>query len=462
MAKHSTRIKATTVPNHGTGSLTSAITEIQVDDLFGLYTYKLCPPLNTRGAPGRLLILYGDNGSGKTTLLRLIYHLLSKEDNRGHRTFLATVPFRRLAVRIGDNVVVSARREREQLTGSYILSVARDGHKPIEILAATDDSNVIRISEQSAEERTRWQTFIDALTKLQLTLYYLPDDRKLESPFHTPDEYRSTGRSETEASLIHRHLLLMPDIAPPTPPLEAALQRTNDWIREEALRGSNEGQANTNSIYAGIVSQLAQAGPKHKRRPKHIGELKTQLLDLERRSKTFSSFGLTSPLKIEDLTNALATAPQPKRSIIEDILRPYIDGMAARLDALQRLQRLLTLFLTALNGFFTNKTLAFDLARGFEITARNGAHLSPSALSSGEKQLLLLFCNAITARNAASIFLIDEPELSLNIKWQRKLLSALMALVSDSTVQFVAATHSIELLSGYRSHVLPLTDAMED
>jgi energy-coupling factor transporter ATP-binding protein EcfA2 len=84
--------------------------------------------------------------------------------------------------------------------------------------------------------------------------------------------------------------------------------------------------------------------------------------------------------------------------------------------------------------------------------------LAPAALSSGEKQLLLLFCNVIAAKNRTALFLLDEPELSLNIKWQRKLLQTLLQLIGDSPVQLLVATHSLELLSSYRSHVLPLND----
>jgi predicted ATP-dependent endonuclease of OLD family len=162
-------------------------------------------------------------------------------------------------------------------------------------------------------------------------------------------------------------------------------------------------------------------------------------------------------LNIAELSDAVTGATAAKRLIIDDILRPYVDGVAARLDALQRLQRLLTLFLDAINSFFVNKRIEFDLTKGFTLVSKNGELLRPGALSSGEKQLLLLFCNVVTMRNRASVFLIDEPELSLNIKWQRQLLSSLLSLVSERTVQFVVATHSIELLANYKANVMPLS-----
>lgn len=85
--------------------LPTFVTEIEVEQLFNLYSYRLA---FEQGAPvdlSRLLILYGDNGSGKTTLLSLIFNLLSPAQGRSHRTFLASTPFRRFAVRLGAELV---------------------------------------------------------------------------------------------------------------------------------------------------------------------------------------------------------------------------------------------------------------------------------------------------------------------------------------------------------------------
>ena len=73
-------------------------------------------------------------------------------------------------------------------------------------------------------------------------------------------------------------------------------------------------------------------------------------------------------------------------------------------------------------------------------------------------KLLLLFINTITATDQATIFIIDEPEISLNIKWQRKLLNSLLRLSTKSQVQFMIATHSIELLAPNVENVVKLED----
>ena len=68
---------------------------------------------------------------------------------------------------------------------------------------------------------------------------------------------------------------------------------------------------------------------------------------------------------------------------------------------------------------------------------------------------MLLCCNTLVARERSSLFLIDEPELSLNIKWQRKLVDSLLGLAVNRNIQFMLATHS-ELLAPHEQSVLEL------
>ena len=59
-------------------------------------------------------------------------------------------------------------------------------------------------------------------------------------------------------------------------------------------------------------------------------------------------------------------------------------------------------------------------------------------LSAGEKQLLSFLCYNTFSQNTA-IF-IDEPEISLHVDWQRRLLPTL--LEQETGNQFFVATHS--------------------
>jgi hypothetical protein len=73
----------------------------------------------------------------------------------------------------------------------------------------------------------------------------------------------------------------------------------------------------------------------------------------------------------------------------------------------------------------------------------NDQPLPLEVLSSGEKQLLRLFLETLAASDVPII--IDEPELSMHIDWQRELVSALSTLNPDA--QLILATHSPDVMA---------------
>ncbi|MES4397188.1 AAA family ATPase, partial [Escherichia coli] len=80
--------------------------------------------------------------------------------------------------------------------------------------------------------------------------------------------------------------------------------------------------------------------------------------------------------------------------------------------------------------------------------------ISHSNLSSGEKQLLILFIETLLQQNKPFIYLTDEPELSLHIAWQRKIIPAIKQL--NPNAQIIAATHSPEVASKYRNAIFDM------
>jgi predicted ATP-dependent endonuclease of OLD family len=89
-----------------------------------------------------------------------------------------------------------------------------------------------------------------------------------------------------------------------------------------------------------------------------------------------------------------------------------------------------------------NKRIVFSEK---EITIELGekAKIGLPALSSGEKQLFFICLEAIQSGNHSLI--IDEPELSMHIDWQKKLVGSLLEL--NPQMQLIMATHSPEIMA---------------
>jgi len=70
----------------------------------------------------------------------------------------------------------------------------------------------------------------------------------------------------------------------------------------------------------------------------------------------------------------------------------------------------------------------------------NGAQHSINELSSGERHILTFLSLVVIAGRDRDFLIIDEPEISLNIKWQRTLMSLIRNLVPYT--QVIVASHS--------------------
>lgn len=83
--------------------------------------------------------------------------------------------------------------------------------------------------------------------------------------------------------------------------------------------------------------------------------------------------------------------------------------------------------------------------------------LTPYQLSSGEKQIIVILLTVLVQDNKPAILFMDEPEISLHIDWQRKLIQYIKEL--NPNVQIILATHSPGIiLEGWTDKVFEVSD----
>lgn len=82
-------------------------------------------------------------------------------------------------------------------------------------------------------------------------------------------------------------------------------------------------------------------------------------------------------------------------------------------------------------------------------------------LSAGEKQLLLILLTVFLMDEKPAVLLMDEPEVSLHIEWQEKLLKSLRKL--NGNCQLIVTTHSPSIFaSGWENHITYIEDLYVD
>ena len=92
----------------------------------------------------------------------------------------------------------------------------------------------------------------------------------------------------------------------------------------------------------------------------------------------------------------------------------------------------------------THKTLD-TVEADFSFLDAEKNEISILALSSGEKQLLYILLTVFLQNHEPSILLLDEPEISMHIYWQRELISIIREL--NPNCQLIIATHSPTIIS---------------
>ncbi|NEV87807.1 ATP-binding protein [Streptomyces tendae] len=468
------------------------VSAVEIRGLFGNKYLHVDLAGENRGHRGgrRLSLLYGNNGSGKTTVLKLLWHALSPSDRGGHRSEIAKTPFERFTIHLCSGDVISVEKI-DGLVGDFRATVMSGDRRIVDQLyreipegkvipvspplepssrglhqktlfdfeaslerAATEAAwrEAIATAELSFrrsvhESERRPDSFVKYLKRLGTGPYMLADDRRIYG-----DSIDRIGQRRPR-----RHVEFEDNSDPQnggggvTAELAIALKRTHDMIQKMVINGNVSGSRGSNTVYLGILERVSLSGFADAE-PVTRSDLINKLKEIADRTKECSTYGLMPRLKEDSFLDVLNETPDDQLRVADAVMQPFLEAQEARLDALSSVVKLLSTLTREVNRFFesSGKRASYTTQRGFRVTSDDGQNLQPESLSSGERQILLLLLNTVLARQSTPLFLIDEPELSLNVKWQRQLMGALLSLTEGASVQFVVATHSIEVITGHR------------
>jgi predicted ATPase len=151
-----------------------------------------------------------------------------------------------------------------------------------------------------------------------------------------------------------------------------------------------------------------------------------------------------------------------EESYVARILNVYEDAFNERVKKQQAAFARIEVFEHSVNRFLQGKKLH---VRGHDrrfapgpavgtgmITLPNGRTASLNALSSGERQVMTLLFSATHLSSYDGLVLIDEPELSLHVGWQRIILDELRKQAEDR--QIVVCTHAPEITADHRERTV--------
>lgn len=289
-----------------------------------------------------------------------------------------------------------------------------------------------------------------------IEIVYLPTYRRIELSLPEPDENRSPYGRKTktihERLGLHQRGLHAGDIQFGLADIRARLKKLNQEIMVESNQKYAEISAN---IIDDLISgSFEQRSPSLEERPSR--EELTIFFERMKAGREWHFgpyYGPYGPIKIPDL-DQVYSGNIPENSV--KFLTYFLGKLNAVIQKTRETERMAESFVENCNKYLSAHDSSTDIQGAAEddekILKLDRASLDVSvwrkrasrqilldALSSGEKQMISLFAR-LYLYPKEKIVLVDEPELSLSIDWQRKILPDI--LNASQCRQVIAITHS--------------------
>ena len=429
---------------------------VVVNGLFDIYNHDIRLNLDDR-----VTLLHGPNGVGKTVVLGMIDALL-----RRRLGYIKGVPFSRFFLEFhdGSTVELAAAGEGSGGNAQYDLKLSSQGRVrsasvdrlfPVHQIAAKidylrphpevdhvwidmrrdevlDASEVVsryhEVLEPLGEEDTKWfDVFLE-----HARAHFIEAQRLVRMDWRAISgvSYVRGRRRESAISAV-----------------DGCREHFRKRIADTMVQYGRESQALDQSFPQRLISATDELA---------VDELKEQMSDLDRKTEELKQIGVldetpTHPFPVDSLGGMDQTRIR--------VMTLYVRDTERKLQVLDDLAKRVRVLLDNVNQKYRHKKIELHQEHGFVARSDSGQVLPLRSLSSGEQQELVLHYDLLFRVRSNTIVLIDEPELSLHVAWQKRFLPDLLRIVKLSNFDALVATHSPYVVGDRDDLMVGLGDA---
>jgi len=174
-----------------------------------------------------------------------------------------------------------------------------------------------------------------------------------------------------------------------------------------------------------------------------LEQFKTQAVELNNQILELYEIGLLTEAEISLFDLAQFDSVDEMKCAIMAL---YIEDTRQKLSVFDDFARRIKLFIGIINRKFRHKKIKIHRVEGFVIEGKFEGEYQKlpftESLSFGEQHQIILTYNLLFPILPNSLILIDDPENSLHISWQKQFLPDLLEIVKISDFDVVVATHS--------------------
>lgn len=435
------------------------IKSIKVSGLFGLYDHQVTLK------DDRVTVIHGPNGVGKTVLLKLTNSFL-----RGRYNEIVRVPFRTFEILFDDESIARIHIDQEPNATKKVRITFDSPNRASDSIELEGDSlNTQKIAQQIAEASPYLsQVGPDEWLDRRSDEVLSADDLVERANDFTPKEVKKWAarepkglrelRGRINVHLIEAQRLIRLSAATSEWRYRQNVERTTTATVQEYSRDLKRRLETTLANYAKQSQKLDQSFPQRLLQgalgPLSVEQLKVEMQAVEATRNRLKQIGVLDrgdptqdayPLEVSQLESL----QQSQLSVMS----VYARDTKEKLSVLETLSDRIEILLTVLNRKFTNKTVTISRESGLAIHGRDEKPIPVTALSSGEQHELVLLYDLLFKVKPNTLVLIDEPELSLHISWQKAFMDDLLEIIRIAHFDVLVATHSPYIV-GDRSDLL--------
>lgn len=452
-------------------NMPTKLLKFSVESLYGLYNHSI--EFNT---DENVCILHGPNGVGKTALLRCINYLFEADFGA-----LSKVPFRQIKVVLDSGCKVNVTRLDSSV--SDLASRAINLSSKLEVNIFQDGKSLAKHTFSQPRMRGGRSNYTLQFDDSDLEAHEFMRRRLLDNADHIMP-LTITG----EERIIHvggraKKRLGANFIKDFLSKISVHFVETNRLYRPNVdMKLSNSGVISNQMVLTvqecakdltvrigavlkdyGVKSQLLdQSFPQRfiseSSSSMGVEEIKDKLSLIGKKLKDLRAIGLLDVDSVQAFDiEALDFVDENKI----EVMSLYVRDSESKLKAFDGLLSRVQLLLGSMKTKFRNKRVFLSRTRGFYVKLDSGDELPLDALSSGEQHELVLMYELLFKVPAGTLVLVDEPELSLHVSWQKAFLPELISIAKEAKFTAIVATHS-PFIVGDRHDLMIALDAEQD
>lgn len=410
---------------------------------------------------GRLKIILGQNGIGKTAMLKIMNAFFSHNIEDIQHYYFEQIIF---ALDNGQKIIlnhdtsdvrISLNEKKKQQT--VLFSEIRD---------TTDDalSKMKNILLKESFRRMDSNSWMNRMTGDILTTDALIDLYKDKYPQLTNLNICGYPKWLNEiVKQIHVEMIdtkrLQSRINPEREGISRVTWEVSETVKvyvKDFLKQLERARAEASKVAAELdrtyPNRLIQSFEKYQKNLT-MNNLKKNLTVLKTKRESLMKVGLMDAAKDEVLSRNFIV-----NDSISVALNIYLEDSTKKLEAYDDMVTKVNLLIDLISHRFLDKKISVEGTEGLVVRSTiTKEKIDFDGLSSGEQHLFILYYYMLFKYSQDTLLLLDEPEISLHITWQKKFIADLMRIMELNPMNILIATHAPSIVRDYWSVTQELT-----